>query len=175
MWDIRSQRLIRTIDDCEEDSYRPRAAAMYNGNILMTGGSNGDIRLWNINSGEHIKSFRAHLDRVISLAPSVDQQLIVSGGQVDGIKIWSAASFELLAALTAARDDAYILRTPWNEFHVSDSGLLQFEQVSQRSGRFVVDLVTDEEQRTRYRERFIDLAAIRRRLARNPFDNATDE
>ncbi len=56
--------------------------------LLASGGADGEIKLWDLRTGQLIGSFREHQGAIAVLAISPDQQLLISGSQDGTIKIW---------------------------------------------------------------------------------------
>ncbi len=71
----KSSRAINSID------FHP------NGQIIVSGGDDGTIRLWNLR-GEQLETFRGHNGFVISVAFSPDGETIASGGSDFSVRLW---------------------------------------------------------------------------------------
>jgi F-box and WD-40 domain protein CDC4 len=56
------------------------------GNILVTGGSDGSVRVWSLNEYQPIHRLAAHDNSVTSL--QFDDTRIVSGGSDGRVKVW---------------------------------------------------------------------------------------
>ena len=55
---------------------------------LYTGGSNGEIRVWDAATGSLVKTIRAHAGNVNRLSSNSDASLLVSGGEDGKVKLW---------------------------------------------------------------------------------------
>lgn len=69
------------------------------GKSLASGGWDGTIRLWNVQSGETTAVLRAHEGSVQSLAFSRDGKSLVSGGDDATVKLWNLRSAALTRTL----------------------------------------------------------------------------
>jgi hypothetical protein len=60
----------------------------------VTGGDDKIVRLWDMETGQCLRAFKGHTDRVSSVAWSADQRLVLSGGgQEDGtLRLWDVES-----------------------------------------------------------------------------------
>jgi len=86
---------------------------------FLSGSTDGSIKLWDIHTGELIRTFRGHLNEINSL--STNGSIILSGGR-DGIKAWVLSTGELLASLTEVNDGEWIVITPEGYYNASKNG-----------------------------------------------------
>lgn len=63
-----------------------------NGKILASGGSDKVIKLWNIETGQLLKSLEGHAESVLSVAFSPDGKMLASGGADKTVKLWNVAT-----------------------------------------------------------------------------------
>jgi WD40 repeat protein len=59
---------------------------------FATGAEHGKISLWNLKTGEWIRTIQAHQSPVLTLAFSSDGRMLASGGQNSTIKLWDLDS-----------------------------------------------------------------------------------
>jgi predicted NACHT family NTPase len=69
------------------------------GKLFATGEANGDIRLWQIPSGQEISLCKGHLDWVRSVAFSNDGNVLISGSDDGTVKLWSTLTGKCLKTL----------------------------------------------------------------------------
>ena len=67
--------------------------------LLVTGGADGEIRLWQVSDGKQIFSFRGHNDWVSSVAFSPDSKIIASCSHSGDVKLWHSQTKQLLKTL----------------------------------------------------------------------------
>ena len=67
--------------------------------LLVTGGADGEIRLWQVVDGKQILSFRGHNDWVSSVAFSPNGKIIASCSHSGTIKLWNFKTGECLKTL----------------------------------------------------------------------------
>jgi hypothetical protein len=70
------------------------------GRLLLTGATDGSIRLWDTTTGLLIRNFAGHTSEIRVLQFMSDQTLIVSGGADNTLRVWETASGELRRMLT---------------------------------------------------------------------------
>lgn len=58
------------------------------GQTLVSGSSNGKIKLWDISTGEEIGTFTGHFHQVNALVFSPDGQTLISASADSTIKVW---------------------------------------------------------------------------------------
>ncbi|RUT07541.1 hypothetical protein DSM106972_018010 [Dulcicalothrix desertica PCC 7102] len=72
----------------------PYSALMHpispDGKSIASGGLDGEIRLWNLETGQLLHTIGAHSKQVVSLAMSQDGKTLVSGSSDDTVKVWQS-------------------------------------------------------------------------------------
>ena len=68
--------------------------------MLISGGKDGNIKLWNLVTGELLDTLSGHSSSVESVATSPDGQLLYSGSGDSTIKLWKLNTRELLHTFT---------------------------------------------------------------------------
>jgi WD40 repeat protein len=63
-----------------------------NGRLVLTGGADGSVCLWDVRSGREIRRFRGHSDSVKSVTFSPDGRLVLTGSEDGTARIWDAAT-----------------------------------------------------------------------------------
>ncbi|MBV8541347.1 MAG: pentapeptide repeat-containing protein, partial [Pseudonocardiales bacterium] len=74
------------------------------GTRLLTGGRDGDVRVWDAASGEPLHRLTGHTDWVWAVAWSPDGTRLLTGGGDGTVRVWDAASGEPLHRLTGHTD-----------------------------------------------------------------------
>ena len=69
------------------------------GGTLASGSQDDTVRLWDADTGEHLKTLRGHFSYLISLAFSPDGSILASGSEDDHIRLWDAVTGEHIATL----------------------------------------------------------------------------
>jgi len=78
------------------------------GKMLATGSSDHEIRLWNLSTGEKLKTLSGHTGDVSALAYSPDGKSLASGSWDDHtLRRWEVSSGKLLKTLTASDTRTY--------------------------------------------------------------------
>jgi F-box and WD-40 domain protein CDC4 len=72
------------------------------GSTLVTGGSDGSVRIWSLDAMAPIHRLAAHDNSVTSL--QFDDNRVVSGGSDGRVKVWDIKEGKLVRELTAPAD-----------------------------------------------------------------------
>jgi WD40 repeat protein/serine/threonine protein kinase len=68
--------------------------------LLVTGDRQGDVRLWNVSSGKEAGHWKAHPDRITSLALSADHTMLATASEAeDEARVWDLSSHQLKLTL----------------------------------------------------------------------------
>lgn len=89
VWDLKTQRLLHAplIGHTGSVTSVQFDATAHN-DVIITGGTDGDVMIWQFSTGEAIKIIaRAHHETVLSL--QFDQRYLVTGGKDGKIKLWN--------------------------------------------------------------------------------------
>ena len=71
--------------------------------MLASGSHDQTVKLWDVNTGQCLKTLQGHTSWVWSVALSPDAQTLVSGSQDETIKLWDVNTGVCLKTLRAAR------------------------------------------------------------------------
>jgi WD40 repeat protein len=73
-----------------------------NGEMLVSGGDDKTIKLWDAQNGRLIRTLEGHTAAVRSVAFGRDAQIIVSGSEDKTVKVWDAQNGKLLRSLDSS-------------------------------------------------------------------------
>jgi WD40 repeat protein/serine/threonine protein kinase len=65
-----------------------------NGQLVVSGGDDNAVRLWDVSSSDSVKVLRGHGNAVRACAFSPDGQFVLSGGQDQRVRLWNLAGYE---------------------------------------------------------------------------------
>jgi WD40 repeat protein/transcriptional regulator with XRE-family HTH domain len=82
-------------------------ALSQDGSLIATGGGDGQVRIWETDTGEPVLAFNAQPSRITDLAFSPDGLRILSGGLDGTVNVWDAHSGKMLLSLPAAQGAIY--------------------------------------------------------------------
>jgi WD40 repeat protein len=69
------------------------------GRLIVSGGEDGVVRTWDLETGRPIRSIPGHSGPALSIAVSPDGQLLYSGGSDGKVKVWNSQTGEVLQIL----------------------------------------------------------------------------
>ena len=80
--------LLHTLTDLSDKVHS--VAISPDGQTLVSGSRDSTIKVWNLLTGQEVRTLTGHLDEVHSVAISPDGQTLVSGSKDGTIKVWTA-------------------------------------------------------------------------------------
>src|SRR5207302_1759578 len=101
VWDVRRREQTRTFAD--HPCVVSAVAWSLDGDLLVSGGSDGMLRWWEVPCGKCIRMRQAHLGAIRSLRSSPDGHRLASCGDDGAIRIWDLHSGEYLQTLRRDR------------------------------------------------------------------------
>jgi WD40 repeat protein len=98
VWDLASEVEVCTISAPQTRKLRTFEAVIptYDSQQIITGSTDGIIRLWDIASGEELRSITSHSASVTALALMPEGDRFVSASLDQTLKVWDLASGELV-------------------------------------------------------------------------------
>ncbi|MGF1512724.1 MAG: 4-Cys prefix domain-containing protein [Elainellaceae cyanobacterium] len=95
--------------------------------LLVSGGTNGTLQLWDLQKKTVIESWRQHQARISGLAISPNQQILLSASTDGTVRLWSLQTAEPLNVLQVGRAvTAMAVMPQWNVLALGDEqGQLQ--------------------------------------------------
>lgn len=100
IWDVPAQKEIDKLILSPQQKYTIYTLAFNkNPNLLITGGSSGNLHLWDIPTKKIIMKLTGHKDDIFSVCFSPDGKLLASGGKDKVLKIWDVQSGVEIASL----------------------------------------------------------------------------
>jgi WD40 repeat protein len=85
LWDIRNGRkraLDGHVDTVNAVAFSP------DGQFLVSGGKEGEVKVWNVSSGELVRTLKAHHGSVNAVALSADGRTLATASDDKSIKLW---------------------------------------------------------------------------------------
>jgi hypothetical protein len=80
------------------------AILLKNGKRLVSGGTDGTVRLWDVEMGNLLQTLKGHKGEVLSVSFSPDGERIASGGTDGTVRLWDVEMGNLLQTLTEHRE-----------------------------------------------------------------------
>lgn len=96
IWNLHTGERLRTLwHSCAVNA----AITGSDGNLLVSGSSDGKIKLWDIRNGDSLGTITGHKEAITSLAINPGEQFLISGSEDKTIKIWNLKTGKLQGTL----------------------------------------------------------------------------
>ena len=102
VWEMAPRRIIHTI---LIPNWPPAKSgiriAMHPGGTLLASGTNGNgaIMLWNMRTGQEVRTLQGHSQTILTLAFSPDGSMLASGSEDNTARLWNVADGQKIATL----------------------------------------------------------------------------
>ena len=93
IWDVAKKTLIREIKDAHSDTIFG-AEFSRDGKKLLSGAADKFVKIFDVVSGKHIRSFEGHTHHVLDVSWKADNASIASAGADNVIKVWNVDTGE---------------------------------------------------------------------------------
>ena len=113
LWNSRTGRHLKTLSGHEDPSalyegHPDASIASFtyspDGKTIVSGGGDKTVRLWNVHSGENIRTLTGHIEAVRAVAYSPDGDTIVSASRDKTVRLWDAHTGENIKTLKGHKD-----------------------------------------------------------------------
>lgn len=125
VWEIKTGKRLCTLwHTCSVNT----AAISPNGCLLVSGSSDSKIVLWNLRTGELLRTIAGHTSSVNAVAISPDGEMLLSASSDTTMKLWCLKTYKLLRTFTGHAEEV-------NSLALCPRGLTAFTGSSDRSIR----------------------------------------
>ena len=93
-----------------------------NDNLIVSGGPESVVKVWDVRSGKRVTQFVGHTDNVRGLLISQDSEIILSSSSDQTVKVWSVVGARSLHTLTMHNDSVWCLHSDHPQLSVFYSG-----------------------------------------------------
>ncbi|MCE9565461.1 MAG: WD40 repeat domain-containing protein [Planctomycetes bacterium] len=97
-------------------------AVIPDGSLMVTGGEDKTVRVWEIGSGKQVRSLQGHLGRVTAVATRGDGKQIASASEDGAIRMWDLSTDDEHRALSEASDSLWAVAFSPDGKHVAAAG-----------------------------------------------------
>ena len=129
--------------DLGHSDYVESVAITPDGKYIVSGSSDNTIKLWDIKSGEEIRTFKGHSSWVILVTITQDGKYIVSGSLDNTIKLWDIKSGKEIRTFEGHSDSVKsVAITPDGKYIVSGSSDETIKLWDIKSGEEIAQFVS---------------------------------
>lgn len=127
LWDLErgGQRLQIQCADDEESGKGSIYALCANENLVVSGGPESVVKVWDVRSAKRVTQFVGHTDNVRSVMISEDSDIIISASSDQTVKVWSVVGARSLHTLSMHNDSVWCLYSDHPQLSVFYSGMKQ--------------------------------------------------
>lgn len=115
-------RIVRKYSTSNHPGHIPSIAFSPDARYFLTGAGDHSVMLWDVPSGQNIKSFSGHSGSVNSVAFTKDGNHIASGSEDGTVRLWNVSSGKEIAQMIMFKDKEWIFITPEGYYNSSANG-----------------------------------------------------
>jgi WD40 repeat protein len=93
LWSVATGTLFRDLPDAHSDTVYGLSFSG-DGRLLATGGADKFARVWNVATGERLRSFEGHTHHVLDVSLRHDGRVLATAGADNAVKLWDVATGE---------------------------------------------------------------------------------
>jgi WD40 repeat protein len=97
-------------------------AVVPDGSLLVTGGEDKTVRIWEVTSGKQLRAFQGHLGKVSAVAARGDGKQVASASEDGAIRVWDMATDDEHRSMTEAGDSLWAVAFSPNGKRVAAAG-----------------------------------------------------
>ena len=99
LWNVEKRALARTIEDAHSDTIFGLQFSQ-DGTRIVSGAADKFVKVHEVKTGKHIKSFEGHTHHVLDVSWKADGSQLVSAGADNAIKVWNVETGEQIRTIT---------------------------------------------------------------------------
>ena len=99
IWDVEKRELVKTIEDAHSDTVFGVQFSR-DGKQIVSGAADKFVKIHEIESGKHVRSFEGHTHHVLDVSWKADGSQLVSAGADNAIKVWNVNTGEQVRTIT---------------------------------------------------------------------------
>jgi WD40 repeat protein len=107
LWDTQTGSLIKTLEKVDDLGWTTYVAFSPDGKIFVSGNRNGDLHVWNVQTGKWFTTERTHRNDILWIKFSPDGGTMLSAAADGTACLWDTASMRCLVQLGGKGDDAW--------------------------------------------------------------------
>ena len=98
IWDVAKRELIREIEDAHSDTVFGVEFSR-DGKMLVSGSADKFVKIHEVESGKHVRSFEGHTHHVMDVSWQADGSTLASAGADNDIKVWNVETGEQIRTI----------------------------------------------------------------------------
>jgi len=119
VWETKT---LKQVIELAEPIWTDEASFTPDGNYIISGNHDNNAKVWDVKTGNIVKTFAGHSDWVYSVKVTSDMKTLITGSFDKTVKLWDFNTGKLLHTLTGHRDGiATIALSPDNQIIASAS------------------------------------------------------
>lgn len=96
----------------EDHDSKIESMCIYKEDSVLAGNSDGSIKLWNIETGDLLKTLAVHSGRVLCVSKTIDDTIVISGGEDGTVRAWDIDEEEENVAFKGHTDHVLVVLCP---------------------------------------------------------------